>query len=333
MVRVTGETHPIETMSVVRKDSSINLGHGLKLPCQMIPHGLNPQFLCRPEEVSEVKKALEPHNGRDGLLVVAIYGLGGVGKTQLALYYANTSARFYDIILWVPAETQSKVMETLSLFAKKLGLSLGADTEDNNEVAQKLKDWLNTSGCRFLLIFDNVEKVDILLPLWPASENGSIIVTTRCPSAALKLATSTIRLESFPQEKSLVALASLTGMKPIDEKEYSAAESICRLLGGLPLAIAQIGGFITDRGYSYQEFLSLYRRSSAQIHARGDILGYDYNLSTVWDVSLQGLPQNAQVLQALLCFFHPVKVPERVLLNPEAGLNAEGFGFLTDEFE
>ena len=309
MVRMTRETHSAETLSVVKSLKNSNLDDGIKVPCQVIPHGLNPRFLCRSDEFSEVKTALDPQYSKGGLKVVAIHGLGVVGKTQLALHYANTSIHCYDVILWIPSETQIKMTQALSASAKKLGLPLGEDATDDYQAALKVKDWLNTAGYKFLLIFDNVDGIDILLQVWPASDTGSIIITTRSPSVALKRATKTIHLESFTQEKGPEALISLTGMKPSDGNEYSAAESICHLLGGLPLAISQISEFITDRGCSYEEFLSMYRRSAAKIHARGEApVGYDHNLSTVWELSLQKLPEDAKVLQYLLAFLTRTKL-------------------------
>lgn len=329
----TQESYPAETMTVVKKEpKSIAPSDDIKLPCYMIPYGFNPQFLYREEEISKLRNAIEPGNCNDGSRTVAIYGLGGVGKTQLALHYANSSTRLYDIILWIPAGTRVTMVQALANFSESLGLSLVGDPEDDSQLAQAVKVWLNTTSHRFLLVFDNVDNVDFLLPIWPASDNGSIIITTRCPSVAFKWAANAIHIEPFAQEGTLQALTSLTGMIPAGQEESSSAESICHFLGGLPLAIAQVAEFIADRGCSYEEFLSLYRRSPSKVHIRGSLAGYDHNLSTVWDLSLAKLPESAHVLQSLLCFFDPDKVPERLLTIPEIQHNRDELEFLNDEF-
>ncbi len=109
------------------------------------------------------------------------------------LHYANTSLKIYDVIA-LPSETQVKMTQALSKLTEKLGLPKSDDSEDDYQASLKVKDWLNTSDRRFLLIFDNVQQINILLQVWPASEKGSILITTRSPSVASKRAAEVMRL-------------------------------------------------------------------------------------------------------------------------------------------
>lgn len=197
------------------------------------------------------RKAFDPVQGHERLQVMSIHGLGGVGKSQVALHYANTSMTTYDVIAWKPSETQVKITQALSKLAKNLGLPKGDDSEDDYQASLKVRDWLNESERRFTLIFGNAEQMDIFLEVWPSSEKGSILITTRSPSVALKRATEIMNLECFPMEKALEALNLLTGLDPKNE-DSAAANDICQLLGGFPLAIVQMSGYIRDR---YEEFL------------------------------------------------------------------------------
>lgn len=234
----------------------------------------------------------------------------------------------YDVIAWIPSETQVKMTQALSKLAKKLGLPKGDDSEDDYQASLKVKDWLNESGRSFLLIFDNVEQIDILLQVWPSSEKGSILITTRSPSVASKRATEVMHLECFSMEKALEALNSLTGL---DHKDSVAANDICQLLGGLPLAIVQMSEYIRDRGCSYEEFLLIYRKSASKIHAKGETpMEYNHTLSTVWDISLQNLPQDASTLQNFTAFFDPDKIGERLLTNPKVSHTDDRLEFLID---
>src|SRR5947207_10938153 len=140
--------------------------------------------------------------------------------------------------------------QALSAFAKELGLPKEDDSEDDYQASFKIRDWLNISGRRFLLIFDNVDEIDIFLQVWPASDKGSIHITTRSPSVASKRATDIMHLQSFTAETGLKALYSLTGIKSINDKDFIAALIICHLLGGLPLVTVQINEFIRHRGRS-----------------------------------------------------------------------------------
>src|SRR5271154_3018649 len=138
-------------------------------------------------------------------------------------------------------------------------------------------------------------------------------------------------LEPFAAQRGPEALYALTGFEGANEEDTAAAEEICRLLGGLPLAIGQISDFIRDRGSSYTEFVALYQKSSTKIIARGEVpLEYNHTLSTVWELSLQSLPRDASTLQKLIAFFDPDIIEERFLTNPDAGLYGEKVEFLTD---
>lgn len=328
MARMTRETHSAKTNSVMKGLKNVDI-----LPYHMIPSGLDERFCCRSEEVLEVERALDPQTPKNELRVVAIYGMGGVGKTQLALHYACISKPRYDVILWIPAETQMKMTQALATAANNLGLPLGDDSQDDYQSAMKIRDWLNSTSRRILLVFDNVEKIDILLQVWPLTDKGSIVITTRSPTVALKRATKTIHLQCFNEDTGPQVLAQLTHSEPTDDAEISAAKSICHILGGLPLAIAQIMPVITERCFSYAEFLLYYRRSAAKIHAKeGPSTTYQHNIDTVWELSIQQLPKEAKVLQALLSFLDPDKVTERLLTNSKTGLEHEDFGFLTDDF-
>ncbi|KAI9841861.1 MAG: hypothetical protein M1837_000331 [Sclerophora amabilis] len=141
-------------------------------------------------------------------------------------------------------------------------------------------------------------------------------------------------LQPFTAEMGFEALCSLTGIRPTNEKDSIAAKEICHLLGGLPLAIVQISEVIRDRGCSYEEFLQSYRSFAAEIHAGAERpVEYNRALSTVSELSLHTLPENATLLQNLIVFFEADGIEERLLRNPTAGLTDERFEFLQDDFE
>jgi len=334
IIRMTREAKSAETLQVLKNLDEVSIGDKVSLPCHMVPYGLNPRFFSRAEEVKQVRQTLDPQEGMDKLRVMSVYGLGGVGKTQLALHYANTSLSLYEVVAWIPAESQIKMTQALSVLARKLGLPKAKESEDDYQASLKVRDWLNSSGHSFLLIFDNVDKIDMLLQVWPASTKGSIMITTRSPAVAAKRSNDIMHLEPFAAQLGPDALYALTGFGGDDDEDIASAEEICRLLGGLPLAIIQVSEFIRDRASSYTEFLALYQRSSAKILARGEVpLEYNHTLSTVWELSLHNLPHDASTLQKLVAFFDPDAVEERLLMNADAGLSDEMLKFLRDEFE
>jgi len=334
LIRLSREISTAETVAALKDFQSLQiLSDPARLPCFMIPYGLNLRFFGRTAEIQTLKDALHPREEPTQLRAIGIHGLGGVGKSQLALHYANTSMDAFDVIAWIPAETQIKLVQALSQLAKKLGLAEGENEDDYQNVG-KVRDWLNTAGKPFLLIFDNVDKLGLLDQIWPASNRGSIIITSRSHSQAAGRVTATIALSPFHAEEGREVLQSLTGMKPAGDEEETAAREVCRLVDGLPLAMVQISNFIRDRGYSYGEFLRMYEKSAEKIFAKSEPpVEYNHTLLTTWEISLQSLSTEATALQNLLVFFDPDTIPERLLINAKAEIQDARLEFLSDVFE
>lgn len=291
-IRLKREAKSAETLEALKQLRIAKSNDDVTLSCHVIPYGLNPRFYERELELAKLHKVLDPQEEVPGLKVMAIHGLGGVGKTQLALNYANTSLETFDVILWVSAETQIKMIQALSSFAKNVDLNLPKEDEldDDAQAAQKVKDWFNALKVCFLIVFDNVESIDLLLQMWPSNGKGSILITTRSSSVAWKRAANVIHLQSFEQNQGVRTLTTLTGITPFNDQERKAAETIIDQLGGLPLAIVQISDFIRDRQYSFSEFLPLYLSSAKRIIAKGEAPSeYSYTIGTVWEMSLQKL--------------------------------------------
>lgn len=309
----------------------------VNLPCYMIPYGLNTRFFGRTLEKDALRRSLQPQEDSEGPQVIAIYGIGGVGKTQLALNFANTSMDMYDAVIWLPAGSQARLTQALTDFAIKLGLLTAEDTDDDDDddrSIQKLRDWLNTSGNTFLLVFDNVKDHAILEQIWPASSKGTVIITCRSQSLATKRAAEVMHLQCFAAERCVDVLYSLTGLQPSSESDAAAAQELVRLLDGFPLAMVQIGEFINNRGCSYEELLPIYKKSAGKIFARtGAPVQYGHTLATVWDDAFQRLPCESRVLLSILSFFNPELIPEGMLANENSGATEPSLQFLFDDFE
>ncbi|KAI0387825.1 tpr repeat-containing protein [Hypomontagnella monticulosa] len=332
MARLSREKRATETLAAIQGIRRLNIGNA-KLPCYSIPYGLNLRFFGRLDEAERMKTLLDPVEPRTQMRVLAMYGLGGVGKTQLALHYANTSMKEYDVVAWIPAETQIKLVQALSSLAVKLGL-VENEVQDDYQSLQKVRDWLNTTNTPFLLIFDNVDDDGLLEQIWPATAEASVIITTRSPSVAAKRTMHTMNLQPFQGENASAVLYAMTGMGVSDEEEKGAATEVCRLLGGLPLAFMQISAYIRDRGCSYQEFLHLYRKSAEKVIRRSEAPPeYGQSLLTTWNMSLQKLLSEAKTLLNVLAFFDPDMIPERLIVNTQASIEDPRLEFLFDEFD
>lgn len=332
MARLSREKQTAETLATIQGLQKLKISNA-KLPCYCIPYGLNLRFFGRPDEVKRMKTVLDPVDPRTQMRVLAIHGLGGVGKTQLALHYANTSLKVYDVIAWISTENQIKLVQALSSLAVKLGL-VENGAQDDYQSVQTVRDWLNTTDAKFLLIFDNIDDDSMMEQIWPATAEASVIITTRSPSVAAKRAMDIMHLQPFQGEIANSVLYAMTGMGTSGEEETAAATEVCRLLGGLPLAFTQIGAFMRDRGCSYQEFLHLYKKSAEKIFRRSEAPPeYGQSLLTAWNMSLQKLSPEAKTLLNVSAFFDPDIILERLIVDTQAKIDDPRLEFLFDEFE
>jgi KaiC/GvpD/RAD55 family RecA-like ATPase len=150
------------------------------------------QFVGRTEDLKALWDILQP-SASPMRKVVVLHGLGGIGKTQLAIHFARLHQKDFSVILWLNGKTKDSLLRSLAdQFNKLPGVNLAAElkTEDETEqVARSVLQWLATSNnCRWLLIFDNVDKYMAkeqledayydITKIFPSADHGSIIVTT-----------------------------------------------------------------------------------------------------------------------------------------------------------
>lgn len=159
-------------------------------------------FVDRDKEMKEIELSMIPGEAANRKVHV-LYGLGGIGKTQLAIAYARKYQEKYSAIVWVNGSNQDTVLQTLAAFFQdsKIGCgaepSIEADHHGSNmkNNAQAALQWLARKGNRqWLMIFDNVDQdyeashgaedsdAYNLSLYFPCADHGSILVTTRLPS-------------------------------------------------------------------------------------------------------------------------------------------------------
>jgi hypothetical protein len=192
---------------------------------------------------------------------------------------------------------------------------------------------LTTAGTNCLMIFDNADDVTVLKAAWPGTICGSVLLTTRDLAVATSLAAQHVQVDALSEDDGSKLLLKAIDVDHASPADAEHARAISRTLGGLPLALAQIGGFVTLRKLSLHEVLPLYERYSTRIHARkAPGSDYQHTLSTVWDVSFDKLTETSTTLLRLLSFFDPDGISEDILLQGSDGLD-EKFAFLSDELE
>lgn len=222
---------------------------GPLLPCYFIPYGRNKTFFGRELALHKVQEALGPSqcsifpDTTTNPRTFALYGPGGMGKTQVACEFVYRHCNDFDAILWVHADNEARLLEDFNKIALKLGLveKDSSDARDYSYTRDVVKHWLlnprkqlqdeKSELANWLLVYDNVENPKLINGFWPYDGPGSVLVTSRSPfSWAISW-----ELIPFRAEEAKAFLLSLTGRSGIQDDEASA---VSEKLGGLPLALS-----------------------------------------------------------------------------------------------
>jgi tetratricopeptide (TPR) repeat protein len=258
----------------------------------------NPHFAGRSEKLAQLGAMLDRGSG-----VVAIHGLGGVGKSQLAQEYAHTRHDRYQIIWWVRAGSHVELVTDLVKLGRALGLAVDTQPEHViNAVRAQLgtrQDWL--------LIFDNVSDVEAICEVLPVG-NGHVLITSR-----IRHWTGVARtcpLEELPPHEAAHYLRASTG------RDAPEIAELARELGYLPLALAQAAGYVAVHNCSLARYLELYHAAAQRTLLQGPPPhGYPATVATTWRLHFESLPCEAIEVLRLVAFLAPDAIPLRMLLD------------------
>lgn len=226
---------------------------GPSLPCFFVPFERNPNFFGREHALSKAAESLtstiiasnpslpEPLNNPK---TFAIYGPGGMGKTQTAVEFVHRYRDEFDVVLWAHADDASKLAQDFNVMAIKLGLVAEHSMDAKSQIYTRelvkrwlvdpLKDLKNESSERasWLLIYDAVEDSRIINDFWPYDGPGSILITSRSPFSW----TASLPLLPFSVNEATDYLLKLT-RRDNDAEGRANAQDVSVKLGGLPLAL------------------------------------------------------------------------------------------------
>ncbi|RSM10373.1 hypothetical protein CDV31_007249 [Fusarium ambrosium] len=314
-----------------------------KLPCFVLgDHWRKDSFVGREDTLKIIDDHLLPENlnpdkgqgsdssSQDGsdLRSFAICGLGGIGKTELAVQYAHTRKRYFEAIFWLGAD-DSKILA--SSFAN-LAVQLGLEDEDSVDVTASrdiVMGWLSRplrqtskpdepgNFVNWLLIFDNVDNLDVLDDYWPKLGRGSVLITSRDPNAKQNMYIHEgLHLPPLTNTETEVLMQKLTHVRA-DDYQKDALAKIAETLDGLPLVINQMSGLFRSFRLSYMDFLEflqeegiekLYERQSGSTGKQKT-----QSLVTYW--ALDRLSSPTKALLQVMCLLDPDDIPEDILID------------------
>ncbi|KAF2702778.1 hypothetical protein K504DRAFT_496092 [Pleomassaria siparia CBS 279.74] len=275
-----------------------------------------------------------------------IHGLGGVGKTQLALRYISEFSDRYRQVIWLSADQTTKLNFAFDELARRLRLA--PDSKPSlPESILLVRDWLS-SNTNYLLVYDSADDPEVIQPFLP-SIKGSLLITSRSDhfvaerivAGGLELLTlgpedgaryllskldspmeddlddldDDLEVEHAGKEFKKISISKYTAQNPAN---MESARNISRMFGGHPLALSHMASWIRTDGCSLDQFLEEYTRHRDTIDIRYDAPGasfdYQWSYKSCWDFSFSQLKDSsAERLLGILSLLDADKIPAQLL--------------------
>ncbi|MCA1606545.1 MAG: tetratricopeptide repeat protein, partial [Acidobacteria bacterium] len=259
----------------------------------------NPNFTGRAELLDQLSERVTA-GGATAVLPAALHGMGGIGKTQMAVEYIYRHLHDYDVIWWIQATQQAQIRAGLTELAQRLRLPGSAEA---NTAVPAVREALRLGqpSRRWLLVFDSAESPETVRPFFPTNGPGEILITSRNPAWAG--IARPLEVAVFKREESK-DLLRLRGPEINDEE----ADRLADKLGDLPLAIEQAAAWRAETGMPVHEYLRLFDEKVAEILDTSAPTDYEASVAAAWNVSFDELrtrnPAAHQLLQ-VCAFFAP----------------------------
>ncbi|KAK2591966.1 hypothetical protein QQS21_010338 [Conoideocrella luteorostrata] len=281
-------------------------------------------FIAREREIAEVRRMLSSDGSRRA---VTIHGLGGIGKTQLAIAYSKRYRDEYSAIFWFNIKDEASIQQSFTKVAGQIlqqhpnasrlsALNLQKDhlqkdhlQKDHELVVEAVKAWFNLPGnTRWLLIYDNYDNPRLtsyindtginIHRFLPTAHQGSIIITTRLSQVNIGYLIRLKKLESTDDNLKILSLTS--GRNGLQDD--IDARNLVKKLDGLPLALATAGAYLRRVVISLADYIRIYEKSWARLHTNTRNLGSyeDRTLCTTWQVSYQQVQEKNPLAAHLL---------------------------------
>jgi tetratricopeptide (TPR) repeat protein len=295
---------------------------------------LNDLFKGRDVDLKALEASLASPTSTATAITQAIHGLGGIGKTRLAVEYAWRSGDRYDATLFVVADSPEALQSGLAGLARLglPGLSPSPSRAQEEDVAAVL-DWFRDHS-RWLLILDNVdtpEAAEAVRSILPQLQSGHVLITSRrknWPPGIRKQPLNELKLE----EATAFLLQRTEEARSKTTDDPQQAESLAKILDGLPLALEQAAAYIAHHQITFSEYLSIWEKEKESVldwHDE-DQTQYPNSVATTWQTTFRQLGPTAAAILRLTAYMAPDPISVE-MFEKGAGLVEQGAKRLIEE--
>ena len=276
-----------------------------RFPVQSVPFRRNTNFTGR----EEILNALRSSFGTTSNIQV-IYGLGGVGKSQIATEYCYRNSGCYDVVWWLRAEKASSLTADYSALAGTKALNLPEqNAKEQEQVIKAVRECLNHRN-NWLLVLDNATNYQSIAGYLPQASGGHILITSRNPD--WRRIGTVHEISTWPRPESISFLNKRTG-----EKDENTADKIAEVLGDLPLALEQAGAYIDTKRTGYVRYFGLLKspRWAELMRRSAKPVDYPESILTTWILALEeihNVPYAQETLECC-CMVAPDSIPRTLV--------------------
>jgi tetratricopeptide (TPR) repeat protein len=292
-----------------------------------VPYQRNPYFTGRRDFLESLRARLTA--ARAGTRRAVICGMGGVGKSQVALEYVYRHQDDYRMVWWLSAEDVTSLGFGYARLAQRIGMRNAADAS-LDQIRHHVRRALDESD-DWLLVFDNVVRPEDVRDFLPLRGAGHVLITSQVSEWG-NLA-STLPLRELARDESVQFLVRRTDRGDAD----GLASKVAKTLGDLPLALEQAGAVIAQTGSSYAEYLRRFETHWVELLQRGRLSAdHPDSLAMTLELTLRQVSDESPASVALLhlcAFLAPEHIGKNIFLDAAMTLPAPIGGAAANQLE
>ncbi|KAJ5955971.1 hypothetical protein N7501_010250 [Penicillium viridicatum] len=312
----------IETTPTAQ-DTLADSVHRFNIPLDLTAVPVIEEFIGRQNELDSLWQYLQSTNSPSRKVAI-LHGLGGMGKTQLAIRFARDHKNDFTAIFWLSGKDRDTLLQSLSFALNRLpGQGWDSEASNEGEVEQRARHmlrWLALDGnSRWLIIFDNIDQYSLsnsaadkgydIAEFFPKADHGSILITSRLQT--LRELGKSFPVHRLDSHNSIELLLQSSGLSARNTSKFDVNPDLLTLtnrLDGLPLAIVIAGAFIRETGTSITKYLQYYQEAWSKLQRQSNPRRQyqQGNMLQTWMISYREIqrrdPRAAELLLLLACF-------------------------------